>query len=130
MSRDIKAMDLGDKIDLLDSDSGASRLVGTAVPGGDAAFQDDADDSSSYHHIGGGALWVKVASGSGVDKWRRVATTDDVNAQGFRALVNTTTSESGPTDGTVRDLNASPWSDDDGTTLAGADYALYEYILF
>ena len=130
MARDIKAMDIGDKIDLLDSESGASRLVGTAVPGGDASFQDDADDSSSYHQIGGGALWVKVASGSGADKWRRVATTDDVNAQGFRALVNTTTSESGPTDGTVRDLNASPWSDDDGTTLAGADYALNDYILF
>jgi hypothetical protein len=100
-------------------------LTGTAIPDGTSGGQDTAPIGSLYLRSGTSGTYEKIAnagapadwvlSGSAtIGKWRNekiVVATNDIVAAG------------------VRDLVANPFSDDDGTLIAAADFAVNDYVL-
>jgi len=129
MARGLYSVEEGVEITAKDGDvgSGQSSLRGTGAPGGDADHQDAANPGSTYKRTNG-EFFVKTTAGSGTDKWKRLANTDDINSLSFRSeLVRASTGEA--LSAGVRDLTASPLTDDDGTKLDSSDFSVGEYIL-
>ena len=59
------------------ADVGVKLLFGAGAPGGDADIQDAAEQGSMYLDTGGNQ-YIKKTSGSGTDKWKRLADGDDL----------------------------------------------------
>lgn len=125
MSRQRYGVEKGFNISLENSDIEVAWIAGTAAPDG-LGEQAAATIGSIYQRINTGELyqkktnvgdatdWVIFATGTTVTRWRP-------------ELVDVLTND---TQGAgVRDVVASPFSDDDGTTLLPADFIVGHYIL-
>jgi hypothetical protein len=115
----------------VDSDSGVySPLIGTGAPGGDAALEDSAEKGSLYQQTDGdGSLYQKKADGTGADKWKRLANTDDLLGLSFRKeLVRAATGDADP--GATHDIGTTPFTDDNAPLLDGSDFTNGEHIIY
>lgn len=105
-------------------------LFGSAAPGGDTGDQDAAGIGSIYVRVNGASstIYQKKANAGSVSDWEENgSSTASVGAwrpEKIRAVTNDTV-----TAGVARDLVASPFADDEGTTLAAADFAIGEFII-
>ena len=127
MSRELFELEKGLSIVAENADSGQSVLIGSAAPGGDAAEQDAALQGSLFLRDNG-SLYIKKTAGTGTDKWVSLADNDDLSGIKFRS--ETVRAATGDVlSAGVRDLVASPFSDDEGTLLAAADFNVGEYII-
>lgn len=103
-------------------------LFGSAAPGGDSGEQDAAPEGSMFLLQSGGAsrVYTKIASNNNTGDWIAAGAGNSLGFRGekIRALTNDTVA-----DGVARDLVASPFADDDGTTLVAADFAVGEFII-
>lgn len=129
MSRDLHELEIGIKMTDENSDSGISILQGNGAAGGDAGDQDAAVVGSIYHQRdGNGDFYKKKTAGSGTDKWIRVATLDDLLDLSFRdECVRAATGEALAAG--VRDLTATPLTDDDTPFLDASDFVVGDYII-
>lgn len=126
MARDFFRLENGIHITGLDSDVGVHILHGSAIAGTNTQ-EDDAEVGSLYQRTNG-ELYQKTISGSGTDKWTKMATIDDVTSINWRPeLIRVLTSTAAPIEGGTVDLSA--LTDDNGS-LTGADFAVGEYIAF
>lgn len=105
-------------------------LFGTAAPGGDAGEQDAAPIGSFYLRQNGASsgMYQKKANAGATGDWElngaSAATIGTFRGEKVRAVTNDTV-----TAGVARDLVASPFADDEGTTLVAADFAIGEFII-
>jgi len=129
MARDLFDIERGGKISDENGDGGISLLKGTGVPGGDAGDQDAADVGSKYFQQDSiGSTYTKKTAGSGADKWVKDATLDDLLSLSFRdESVVAGTGEA--LSAGVRDLTATPFSDDETPFLDSSDFVIGDYII-
>lgn len=112
------------------SDLGISILQGS---GGITASteQDAADQGSVYYDRAGSGTYYKKTSGTGVDKWIRVATLDDIAGFTWRKENPVAaTGDVAPSTGSTIDLVVNPFGDDDAPTLVAADFPVDSHIIF
>lgn len=108
-------------------DSGVKMLFGSAIPGS-AADENSAEQGSVYQRTNG-EFYQKILAGSGTDKWIRLVTTQDLALFSWRDItVRAATGDADP--GATHDIGTTPFTDDEGTQLVGADFAIGEYILY
>lgn len=102
-------------------------LFGTGAPGGDSAEQDAAPVGSTYQRTNGSFYQKKTSTNSAAD-WFAVG---DVSQLKFRPeKVIALTADAAPAFPFTIDLVANPFSDDEAPTLAAADFAVGQYVLF
>lgn len=103
-------------------------LFGSAAPGGDTGEQDAAPIGSLYLRQNGASstIYQKIASANSTADWQENGAT---SAQiGFRPeKVRAITGEN--VSPGARNLATTPFTDDNGTTLAAADFAVGEFII-
>ena len=127
MARDVFNVELGLGIDAENGSNLVMLLSGTAVPDGTSGQQSNAPIGSLYIRSGTGELYQKIAnagapadyelngaSGATIGTWR---------GEKIRAVTSENVGNG------VRDLTASPFTDDDGTTLAATDFNVGEFII-
>jgi hypothetical protein len=91
----------------------------------------DAEVGSEYKNITTGEMYQKKTAGSGADKWVKLATADDLLSISFRSeKVIAATGDVGPSSGSVLDLVATPFGDDESPKLIAADFDTDSYIMF
>lgn len=127
MARELWGVEKGVKIYDVNSDANSDILAGQGAPGGDADAQDDASVGSIYQDRTNGFLYIKNEAGSGADKWIKIADISDTNNLGPRGQLKVATNDAIVAGS--RDLVASPFADDDGTTLAAADFTIGDVVL-
>lgn len=127
MARELFELEKGLLIAGENADSGQSVLRGSAAPGGDAAEQDDALQGSLFLRDNG-SMYIKKLSGTGTDRWKLLADADDLAGIKFRSEVVRAATGDVLSAGSI-DLTASPFSDDEGTLLTAADFAVGEFII-
>lgn len=114
-------------------DVASVELFGVGAPG-TTTEQDNAPIGSLYRDNdsgGSGHLYRKKSAGAGASTWERFATNSDLLAIKFRSeRVKVVTGDVAPSEGGTIDLGTSPFGDDEGTTLAGADFAVNDFIIF
>lgn len=127
MARDLFEFELGAKITDVNSDDGVSILQGTAVPDGVSNKQDEAAIGSIYLRRGTGELYQKKANAGAPADWELQggATIGTWRPEKVRAV----TGDTGVTSGVPRNLTTTPFSDDEGTLLTAADFAVDEYAI-
>lgn len=118
-------VEIGYRMTGLDSNVGISLLFGAGLPGGDAGIQDASEIGSTYSRTNGD-LFQKIANAASADDWTRMARTSELNAQTFKRLKAATTEA--VTAG-VRDLTASPFTDDDTPFMVATDFVVGDKIL-
>lgn len=129
MARTEFTVELGLKIEDSNGENPISVIRGSAIPGGTTPT-DDALQSSLYFREDG-SIYQKSDSGSGTDKWVRLANVDDLASFSWREeKVVAATGDAAPTTGSTIDLAASPFGDDEGTTLAAGDFSVGDKIIF
>jgi len=105
-------------------------LFGSAAPGGDAGEQDAAPLGSLYIRQNGSSstIYQKVASSNAPSDWLENGSSSAAvgvwRGEKVIAVTNDTV-----TAGVARDLVASPFADDEGTTLAAADFQVGQFII-
>jgi len=132
MARKEFAIEQGIEILALDADPGSGvRLIkGTGAPGGDAGQQDDAPIGSIYIRQNGASstLYQKIANAGASGDWQENGSSTVAigtwRGENVVAVTNDTV-----TAGVARDLVASPFADDEGTTLAAADFQVGDFII-
>ena len=103
--------------------TGENTDVGVKVLFGSGAPSIEAEVASLYLRTDDGTQWRKIAAGTGTDKWEKVPVLADITQIKFRKeTVVALTAQVAPTSGNTIDLVAAPFTDDEGTTLAGADF--------
>ena len=124
MSRDIAGHELGFEIlpENGNRGDGVMHLIASGAPAG-GGLQDDANIGSKVYDYANGRTYVKKLAGAGADRWVKEVELTDLNSVAWRSKVKVVTADN-VTSGAARDLVASPLSDDDGTTLVAADFAL------
>jgi len=129
MSRQFFEVEKGLSIVSENADTGVKLLFGANAPGG-ATETDGAEQGSIYCRTNG-EFYQKNTSGTGTDKWVRMANLNDITALSWRPeLVRAATGDVAPTTGSVINLVTNPFGDDEGTTLVAADFVVGEHILF
>lgn len=104
-----------------------SQLAGAAAPGGDAGPQDAANVGSIYQRTDG-KFYKKETDTNSTADWIEVITNVDLTQLSFRSeLVRVTTGDA--VSAGSRDLVGAPFTDDDGTKIVAADFAVGEYVL-
>lgn len=124
MARQLFGVEQGIHLLSENADSGVMLLFGAADPGSAASFDDDAEQGSIYFRTNGQS-YQKYLSGTGTDKWRRLANADDLADMTWRSeLVR------GLTNDTVVAgvVDVTGFSDNDGAT-DGLDFAVGEYLI-
>jgi len=133
MARKEFAIEQGIEILALDADpgSGVRVIKGTGAPGGDAGQQDDAPIGSLYIQQNGASSTIfqkKANAGASGDWEENGSSTVAIGTwRGENVVVVTNDTV---TAGVARDLVASPFADDEGTTLAAADFQVGDFGIF
>lgn len=127
MSRELFELEKGILIAGENEDSGQSILRGSVAPGGDAAEQDDALQGSLFLRDNG-ALYIKKLAGTGTDRWTLLADADDLSGIKFRSEIVRSATGDVVVAG-VRDLTASPFSDDETPLLTATDFTVGEFVI-
>jgi hypothetical protein len=129
MSRDNFLIEKGLRITAQDDNTVfVDHLFGSATPGS-AAQEDNASQGSIYLKTSDGTIWRKFAAGSGTGVWEKVPTYADLVSIGWRAA-KAATGQAAPTFPQTRNLTTTPFTDDDGTTLAATDFIVGDLILY
>ena len=130
MAREFFEIEKGLSITPENTDSGVQFLIGTSAPGGDAGEQDAAPIGSLFVLYDGGnsTIYQKKANGGVSGDWEENGSSSVAIGTWRPETVAAVTSDT-VTAGVARDLVANPFSDDEGTTLAAADFALGEFII-
>lgn len=109
--------------------SGVSYIFGADAPG---LLQSEIDaEVGSVYNRTNGEQYIKIAAGTGTDKWRKKLTTDDllqISPRSEKVIV--ATGDVAPVSGNTIDLVAAPFSDDEGTLMTGASFAVGNHVLF
>lgn len=130
MGLKLQGIEVGIQVLDINADTGVSILQGTAVPGSIGTYDDEALVGSLYLKRDG-ETYQKKTSGSGADKWRRLANADDLLNVSWRSdIVKALTTHVAPAEGGTIDLGAINFSDDDTPFLDGSDFSLGDAILF
>ena len=130
MSRELFGLEQGIHILSENGDTGVMLIFGSAAPGSIGTFDDAAEVGSVYFRTNG-QHYQKHTSGSGIDKWRRMANSDDLLNLSWRSdKVTVLTSTVAPIEGGTIDLSAVHFTDDDTPFLDGSDFSLGDYVLF
>lgn len=124
--RDLFEIELGLKITDENGDNGVSVLQGTAVPDGVSNKQDEAAIGSLYARRGTGELYQKVANAGAPADWSLIGGSQigTWRPEKIRAVTGDTV-----TAGVARNLTTTPFSDDEGTTLAAGDFTVGEFLI-
>lgn len=126
MARNLEGIEYGIRLLGENEDTGVRVLMGAGSPGGNA-YTDDAEVGSVFFSYGG-TMWQKKTSGSGFDKWKRMANSDDLLDISWRSdKVKVLTSLAAPIEGGIVDATTFP---DAESTITGATFALGDMILF
>lgn len=129
MGRVIHEIEKGLRISKENSDTEFFDVIfGSGAPGGDAGEQDAAPIGSLYvrQNGTGSKIYQKIANAAATSDWKEQA--PNVQLGTFRPeKVRAVTSEN--VGNGVRDLTASPFTDDEGTTLDASDFAVGEFII-
>jgi hypothetical protein len=104
-------------------------LFGAGAPGGDAGEQDAAPIGSMYLRTNG-TLYQKVANAAALSDWQ-LNGSSNVQIGAFRPeRIVAVTTGAAPSSPSTINLTSSPFSDDDGATLAAADFAVNDHIIY
>jgi hypothetical protein len=130
MSRELFGVELGLRILSQNSMTGVCVLQGSAAPGGSGGFDDTAEVGSIYLRTNG-TIYQKITSGTGSDKWIRLANANDLLNLHWRGdKVTALTSTAAPAeDGTI-DLSSVHLGGDETPFLGASDFAVGDCILF
>jgi hypothetical protein len=126
MARQYYGVEKGLRIYAENSDNNVIVFTGSGAPAATAEFN-DAPIGSLYIREGSGELYQKAADTNSVGDWVLNGGADigTWRPEKIRAL----SGDTGITSGVARDLTASPFSDDEGTQLSAADFAIGEYAI-
>lgn len=117
IEKGLKIVDVG-------TDIGVEHIQGSGAP------SMDAPKGSLYSDRDTGFHYQKELAGSGADKWKKIATQDDINATigtwRPEAVVLLTAEAQAPG---VRDVVVSPFSDDQGTAVALSAFVVGKFII-
>lgn len=104
-------------------------LFGSAAPGGDTGEQDAAPVGSLYLRQNGtsSTIYQKVASANATSDWQENGSSAVEVGTWRPEKVRAVTSEN--VSNGVRDLTASPFSDDEAPLLTAADFAVGEFVI-
>lgn len=128
MSRVLHALEKGIRITGENADLGVDMLFGANQP---SDADTDAAEVGSIYMRTNGELWQKKTAGTGVDKWERKAALSDLTSISFRGeLIRAATGDTAPTTGSVIDLAANPFSDDQAPLLTAASFSVNDHIIF
>lgn len=119
--------EIGLELTLENSESGIQLVLGTGVPDGTSGEQQNAGLGSLYFRTGTSEIYKKIANAGAPADYELLNTSASVGTfrgEKVRAVTNDTV-----TAGVARDLVASPFADDDGTTLAAADFTVGQFII-
>ena len=126
MSRELFEEEIGIKITDENSDSGISILQGSGVPTG-TGKQDEAEIGSVYFRRGTTEMYRKKTDTASAGDWELQG---NASIGTFRPeKVVCVTGDTGVTPGSPRNLSTTPFSDDDGATLAAGDFAVGEFAI-
>jgi hypothetical protein len=130
MSRELFGVELGLRILSQNSMTGVCVLQGSAAPGGSGGFDDTAEVGSIYLRTNG-TIYQKITSGTGADKWIRLANANDLLNLHWRGdKVTALTSTAAPAeDGTI-DLSSVHLGGDETPFLGASDFAVGDCVLF
>lgn len=129
MARDLFRLEKGIHVVGTNLDTGVQILFGSTVPGGETVT-DNAEQGSVYHRTNG-EYYQKDTAGTGADKWVRMVNQKDLNTFVWRSeTVRAATGDAAPVSGSVIDLVANPFGDDDAPTLTASDFNVDEHIIF
>lgn len=130
MARQLFGLEKGIRLFAENGAAGVDVIFGAGAPGGDSGAQDAAPVGSLYQRTDG-TLYQKKASANAAADWVRLATLDDIYNLAWRTeKVIAATGDAAPSSGATIDLSSAPFGDDEGTQLAGADFAVDTYIIF
>jgi hypothetical protein len=125
MARQLEGIEKGTRIFLENSDTFLDHLYGSAAPDG-LGEQASAPIGSTYNRIGTGEMYIKIANAGAAADWSLLSQGTTVTRwRPERVSVVTDDTQGAGT----RDVVVSPFSDDDGTALAPADFIVGEYII-
>ena len=100
-------------------------MTGTAIPDGTSNGQDTAPIGSLYLRSGTGGTYEKIANAGAPADWILSGTAVIGKWRNEKIVVATNDTVAAGT----RDLAASPFSDDDGTLITAASFAVNDYVL-
>lgn len=129
MARKLFGVEKGVRLFGENADVGIDILFGTAAPGGDTGDQDNAPLGSLYVRKNGATstLYQKIGTANSTADWLENGSSSAVignwRPERIRAVTNDAVSVG------VRDLTASPFSDDDSPLLTAADFVVGDYII-
>lgn len=105
-------------------------LFGSSAPGGDTGVQDAAPLGSLYIRQNGSSstLYQKVASSNNAADWQENGSSSAAVGSWRGEKVVAVTDDT-VTAGSPRNLVTTPFSDDEGTTLAAADFQVGQFII-
>jgi hypothetical protein len=126
MSRDFFEIEKGLSIAEENSDNSVKLITGSAAPDG-LGDQASAEIGSLYIRRGTGELYQKVSNAGNAADWKISggSTIGTWRPEKVRAH----TGDTGVVAGSPRNLSTTPFSDDEGTTLAAADFNVGEFII-
>jgi hypothetical protein len=124
MAQNYFKVEKGLKITDVGSDTGVLHLTGAGAPDLDAPV------GSIYSDQTAGGQYQKIAEGAGAENWKQLATKEDVAAsigtwRPERVVLVTNEFQAAGT----RDVVASPFTDDQGTAVALADFVVGKHIV-
>lgn len=125
MARTEFSVELGLRLFGENGDTYSALLRGNGAPAG-GGTQDEAQQGSLFLDETNGALYIKFLAGSGADRWRRMAKTEDVGLAIRGKLKVVTNDPQGPG---VRDLTATPFIDDDGIGIDASSFVVGDSII-
>lgn len=131
MARSLFVLEKGLRMVGENTDVGVDLLFGSGAPGSGSPTDDAAVGSLYQRTDSSGELYRKKTAGTGTDKWVRILTYDDFLSFSFRdEKVTAATGDAAPISGSVIDLVATPFGDDDNPDLVAADFAVNDHIIF
>jgi len=123
MALDFFRLEKGIHVVSENGETGVKFLFGAGAPGG-TTDTDNAEQGSFYQDTAG-AVYIKYASGSGTDKWKRLARAEEISNIIFREERVRAATEEALTAGTT---DPTSWADNDGG-LDDTAFAVGEYVL-
>lgn len=129
MARQPEGIELGLAIYDLNGDTPILVRRISADPGADSVT--NGAEQGSLFIRENGTMFQKKLSGSGADKFVRMANIDDITAISWRSeTVRVATGDAAPSTGSAIDLTSNPFGDDNAPLLDAGDFTVGEYVLF
>lgn len=128
MARKLYGIEEGIRVYQADSDLSVDIITGSGVPDGVSGKQGDAPIGSLYIRQGTGELYQKVANAGAADDYELNGASSVAVGTWRPEKVRAVTGDA-LTPGAARNLSTTPFTDDEGTQLAAADFAVGEFVI-